>query len=657
MSLLIDCIMKDFDMNYWLNMSHEKSETPQKSEVTNPNPTATTSGWAPTDDYTQAREVTDRIIQAGIDLTDNYDDWFRIAAALAGGLGEAGRTLFHELSRMSSKYDATECDKKYDNCLRTGNGSIGIATFYGMAKEAGIDIRTSQTTQDFCATCADAHTYTAKEEKDKSLIINNNNFMNNSEEPCATAQTAQNPDDEIVFNSTFSDHTIPDDWCKFFQPVLENMETPEGRDKMLLGSIGMISGLIPDNIYTVYDQREIFTPIDIIIYGNAASGKGELPHIMGILTPLKREIEASHQAEMAAYHRDHALWEAKKGKDERQERGPEPQEPEYRTPLIPGNSSATAALLQLKNNGGWGVMFETEGDVVSNSFKTDYGDYSTLLRKAAHHEPVAISRVKDKLHIEIEKPRLAVIITLTPGQLGNLFPSFENGLGSRFFFYGLNRKLEWKNPFKVSGKPLVEVFNEMGEQYLELHHEILKLTDRRIQVVFTEEQQQQFNNFFSELLIEQFCMLGEGIESFIFRLALSSIRIAMVLTVLRRYSEWDRSLPLFGEYEQALPCNEKDFRITMTIVNTLVNHTAKIFASLNKEEDRNIFNHPVDLSAQERRLYDALPEEYTSTHVRDTAISLGINPDTARRYNGTFVKQNIAQRITNGRFTKINIKK
>lgn len=653
-------MMTQEEFNFWLNESQTENEenvaTTKRNEVKN-TPEAYYGERTETDTYQQVCEVVQRVVQAHADLTDNYNDWFQVGSAFAAEFGEAGRNFFHEVSRMSNKYDATECDKKYNDCLRNNRNQYTIGTFFQKAKDASIDIRTAQTQKPVCANCADAHKYTGKEEKDNYLIISSNNKMNNSKDTCAIAQTAQNELEEIVFNSTFTNKTEFDDWCNFLRPIFVNVETPEGRDKQMLGTIGVISGLIPENYYAIYNQKEIFTPLDLIIYGNAASGKGELPHIMGILNPLKKEIEASYQAEMATYRQDHALWEAKSGKGERTERGPEPQEPEFRTPLIPGNSSATAAILQLKANNNWGVIFETEGDVISNSFKSDYGDYSTLLRKAAHHEPVAISRVKDKLHFEIAKPRLAVIITLTPGQLRTLFPSFENGLGSRFYFYGLNRKLEWHNPFKVSPKPLKEVFSEMGEQYLELHHEILKLGDRRIQFVFSDEQQQKFNEFFSELLLEQFSMLGEGIESFVFRLGLSFTRTAMILALLRRYSDWDRSLPLFGEHEQAMVCNDKDFRITMAIVDTLVNHTAKIFATLNKEEDRNIFKHHVELTAPERNLYFALPENFTSQDVKQTAISLGINPDTARRYCGKYVEVGIAERITNGHYRKINMKK
>ena len=89
----------------------------------------------------QVQEVCSKLSSSGICLTDDYADWVEIGFALANELGESGRSFFHELSCMSSKYDAAECDKKYDNCLRTGNGSVTIATFFQRAKDAGVDIR------------------------------------------------------------------------------------------------------------------------------------------------------------------------------------------------------------------------------------------------------------------------------------------------------------------------------------------------------------------------------------------------------------------------------------------------------------------------------------------------------------------------------------
>ena len=50
----------------------KQENAPQKSTVNNPNPAAAHGDWAPTDDYAQAREVVNRIIQADLPVTSRY---------------------------------------------------------------------------------------------------------------------------------------------------------------------------------------------------------------------------------------------------------------------------------------------------------------------------------------------------------------------------------------------------------------------------------------------------------------------------------------------------------------------------------------------------------------------------------------------------------
>ena len=53
---------------------------PKKSTVINYAPVAVKGDWAQTDTNQQVREVVDRIIQVGADLTDDYNDWFHIGS-------------------------------------------------------------------------------------------------------------------------------------------------------------------------------------------------------------------------------------------------------------------------------------------------------------------------------------------------------------------------------------------------------------------------------------------------------------------------------------------------------------------------------------------------------------------------------------------------
>ena len=627
----------------------KQENAPQKSTVKNQTPAAVHGDWASTDDYAQAREVVNRITQAGIDLTDDYNDWFRIGSALANGLGESGRELYHEVSCMSSKYNTAECDKKYDNCLRTGNGSITLGTFFQMAKDAGVDISATRHTN--VADIAMSHQYLGMNKNDNQLIINTYIKENNSTDNCDPATSA------TYRFSTFSDKIAPESWCGLLRPVQDSMDDTQGKDKMTLAVIDVVSSALP-NYYTIYDERVIYPPLYFLFCGKAASRKGEIGLAMKILKALKREIQKAYHAEMEAYENEHALWEAKSGKRERADRGPEPKAPQYRSPIMGANSSYASFISDLKANGGWGIMFDTEADNVSQMLKTDYGDYSTLLRQATHHEPIIYNRVKDNTHIEIEEPQLAVCLTCTPDQLPGLFPTILNGLGTRFLYYNLTREVKWRSPFLRKEKTNEQLYEELGERFLELHHMMQDLGNRRIQFVFPESFQDRFDNYFDTILEDQFYMLGDGIVSFIYRMGLYFIRITMVLALLRRFSELKPGKLLFEENEQAITCSETDFQIAMTIMDTLINHTAYIYTGLGGEKELDIFEHPVDMNDGELRLYKVLPEEYTTKEAKQKAEEIGINPATAKRYISDYWKKHrVAEHIKNGCYRKINIKK
>ncbi|MCM1142267.1 MAG: PriCT-2 domain-containing protein [Muribaculum sp.] len=78
------------------------------------------------------------IAHCHIDLTANYDDWTKIGMALSS-LGEGGRQWFHLCSSQNPKYNTAECDRKFNNFLRSSN-RIGIGTFIYLCKNAGINI-------------------------------------------------------------------------------------------------------------------------------------------------------------------------------------------------------------------------------------------------------------------------------------------------------------------------------------------------------------------------------------------------------------------------------------------------------------------------------------------------------------------------------------
>ena len=67
-------------------------------------------------------------------------DYLKLGFALANGLGNEGRELYHELCSMSPKYREGDCERKWQQCMSQNDGRTTIATFYQMAKQAGVDL-------------------------------------------------------------------------------------------------------------------------------------------------------------------------------------------------------------------------------------------------------------------------------------------------------------------------------------------------------------------------------------------------------------------------------------------------------------------------------------------------------------------------------------
>ena len=94
------------------------------------------------------------IVFRGVQIAETYDTYLRCGFALADHFGEQGRDYFHDISRISIKYEYQECNRQYDKCLRAHKEGkkTGIATLYHYASKAGIEIYSKQTTQIIRAT-------------------------------------------------------------------------------------------------------------------------------------------------------------------------------------------------------------------------------------------------------------------------------------------------------------------------------------------------------------------------------------------------------------------------------------------------------------------------------------------------------------------------
>ena len=86
--------------------------------------------------------VAQRLAEAGRDITADYADWINVTFACAS-LGEQAREAYHTICSLYSGYKREECDEKFTNCLKAGNGSVTLGSLMKMAQDAGIDLSAS----------------------------------------------------------------------------------------------------------------------------------------------------------------------------------------------------------------------------------------------------------------------------------------------------------------------------------------------------------------------------------------------------------------------------------------------------------------------------------------------------------------------------------
>lgn len=87
-------------------------------------------------DLKKVQSIIEVINRTNIDITGLYEDWIKIAASLNNAFGEQGRAMFHEISNKYSDYDYKKCDKKFDQCKKMNNTTLG--SLFMIASDHGV---------------------------------------------------------------------------------------------------------------------------------------------------------------------------------------------------------------------------------------------------------------------------------------------------------------------------------------------------------------------------------------------------------------------------------------------------------------------------------------------------------------------------------------
>ncbi len=588
--------------------------------------------WANLTPEDQVRIVVQRIVEAKVDITGDYKQWLNICFGFTLVLGETGRDMFHQTSQFYPKYDRKECDKLYDNCLKRlhtgGKEGISIASFFKYAKDAGITI-TPMAAEEYVQSAHHAAPHTPVGQPGQPGKAG----------ATVTAQAETETETAEANLPTFADQ-VQSRLPQIFQDIADLGNTVRQKDMLLFASLVLMSGCFPE-VWASYDQRQVFANLFFFLVAPPASNKGIVAACLNLVEPIEQEIRDYNQREMEEYKQQMADLKANKN----QAGLPTPPEPPYRSLLISANSSSTAIYQALSDNKGEGITFETEADSLSYALKSDYGNFSDGLRKAFHHERISYTRRTDKEHVCINHPKWSVLLTGTPGQVTNLIPSSEDGLLSRICFLNAQREGVWRNVFVKKERTIDEALTDIGKRIYEIHRLMGQAGKDGVEFVMTEAQQDRFNDYFSKLYREYGSMLGENFDASILRMGLSCFRIAMVMSIMRL--EGSATLP------PQITCADDDFDAALVIADTLMQHSAHIFANMmpSQETEKSASTHLTDLQS---KLFNALPDHFTRQQALALAKPLNMVPKTISKYLGYFVNRwHICRRPKAGEYEKV----
>ncbi len=377
------------------------------------------------------------------------------------------------------------------------------------------------------------------------------------------------------------------------------------RDAALTAELGVLSGCLP-KVTGVYFQERVHPHLNAFIIAPPANGKGVINNAKRLVQVYHDQVLNMSKEEMEKYEAELIEFNDKMRKRKPGDPIPSsPQKPQFRIVLIPADCSHARLVEHLQNNGGQGIICETEADIMSGTKRQEWGDYSALLRMAFHHEKYSYSRKTNNEFVEINRPSLALVLGGTPGQVPRLIMSAEDGLFSRILYYAFKNDVGWQDP-SPKGNPII--FND---HFGQLSEEVLKLTKHLDQfpteVFLTDNQWDTLNSSFTKFLDDVVVFSSEDAVAIVYRLGLILFRFCMIFTALRKYEA--------GDMKAIRHCSDEDFDSALSLVEVYLQHSILMFSNLPNQHEV----APYLDGDNKRKFFEALPQEFQ----RKDAVSLG----------------------------------
>ena len=436
---------------------------------------------------------------------------------------------------------------------------------------------------------------------------------------------------------------IPDEVYDMLPTVLRHCAemgaNPRERDILLLGSLTCLSALLP-GVSFFYRDRYYGPQLYLAVVAPAGSGKGSLGCLDALLEPTVEHYEHCNRELRQKYEDDKVAWETEQRQALKDKRKPDtnlrPEPPVYNYFRLPATTSRSRLIESLAAAPRTGcILFSTEIATLSAAFAQDYGNFEDIFLKAYHHEEVASSFKVDGEPKRARRPRLATCLSGTPEQFGALFRTLEAGLFSRFTFYTRPQEVEWECCAPGGGNVDREQrFRRMGEELFRLHQHLLQSPTV---VGFTPGQWAEHTRHFSDQMRRLQADGSEATASILVRSGLQAMRIAAVMTALRKCDDWPEA--------KEVNCTDDDFHAAMQIAATTLEHSLLLSTSLPGSA------HKLQAMRRPRmmeKILEAMPEKFSYTEFVSSAEINEVSHSTAKRWLRNLQKKQLIEKQEDG---------
>ncbi|MCQ2311783.1 MAG: DUF3987 domain-containing protein [Paludibacteraceae bacterium] len=409
--------------------------------------------------------------------------------------------------------------------------------------------------------------------------------------------------DDLQITSHLNVEALP----QFLQDLLTVAHTTEQKDMLLMSSLTTLSTVM-NSVYFRYGTtgKRYYPELMTFIMAGAASGKG-------IAELSKRLVEKVHED----------------------------------TPLIiAGDSTYPAFYQQLFDQDGCGLLFETEGSVITDIWKGSAMSYNTALRKAAEHETLSKNRINSG-QTEIACPKVGMMLTGTFSQFKALVPSVENGFFSRLMTVVVREHQDFDGSAFLPSNEGAEVEALIGR----LAMQVKRIAERlapiptfppkgkeeggEIEFRLTAEQARLLGQVMEKEYKEYVRVLGDGFHASVVRNGINVMRIAAILTALRHCSSL--SSTNVSDISEPLICSDTDFQTAMVIGTKLLLHAADAYNQIATADREAVPS--IKGSYQKDTFFVSLPNSFSTGECLSIADKMGISERSTKRWLSQWVEQ------------------